>query len=153
MNKQLADSCNNRVCKLFIFLLGGLLMGRMVTFHQKGNFTKLNSYLERIKEGVGDGILNKYGELGLEALRSVTPVRTGLTRDSWYYQIERKKGSVAIRFLNSNVQNGQNIAIILDVGHGTRNGGWVAGRHYIEPAIQPVFDELAAECFQEIKGK
>ncbi len=127
-------------------------MGRMVTFRQKGNFTKLNSYLEKIKEGVGDGVLNKYGERGLEALRSVTPVRTGLTRDSWYYRIERKKGSAAIRFLNSNVQNGQNIAIILDVGHGTRNGGWVAGRHYIEPTIQPVFDALAQECFQELKA-
>ncbi len=125
-------------------------MGRMVTFRQKGNFTKLNSYLEKIKEGVDDGVLNKYGELGLEALRSVTPVRTGLTRDSWYYKVERTKGSVAIRFLNSNVQNGQNIAIILDTGHGTRNGGWVAGLHYIEPAIQPVFDTLAEECFQEL---
>lgn len=124
----------------------------MIKFRQKGNFSKLTNYFEKVKETVNLGILDKYGEKGVEALKSVTPVRTGRTRDSWYYRIERSKDSVSIRFLNSNIQNGQNIAIILDTGHGTRNGGWVAGLHYIEPAIRPIFEELAKESWEEVKG-
>ena len=124
----------------------------MIKFRQKGNFNNLTAYVEQLKETVNLGILDKYGQKGVEALKSVTPVRTGLTRDSWYYKIEHKKGSVTISFLNSNIQNGQNIAIILDTGHGTRGGGWVAGRHYIEPAIRPIFDELAEESWKEIKN-
>ena len=123
----------------------------MIKFRHQGNFSKFNNYMEQLKETVNLGILDKYGEKGVEALKSVTPVRTGLTRDSWSYRIERKKGSVSIEFLNSNIQNGQNIAIILDIGHGTRNGGWVQGRHYIEPAIRPIFDELAEQSWKEVK--
>ena len=124
----------------------------MIKFKQKGNFSKLNNYFEKLKETMDLGILNKYGEKGVNALKSVTPVRTGLTRDSWTYEIEHTKDSVALRFLNTNIQNGQNIAIILDVGHGTRGGGWVEGRNYIEPAIQPIFDELAKESWNELKS-
>lgn len=124
----------------------------MIKFRQKGNFSKLDNYMERIKESVNLGILNKYGEKGVEALKSVTPVRTGLTRDSWYYKIERDRGTVTIQFLNSNIQNGQNIAIILDVGHATAHGGWVEGRNYIEPAIRPIFDELAAESWEAVRS-
>lgn len=125
----------------------------MIKFKQKGNFSKLTNYLEMVKETMDLGILDKYGQKGVEALKSVTPVRTGLTRDSWTYEIEHNKGTVTLRFLNTNVQNGQNIAIILDVGHGTRGGGWVEGRHYIEPAIQPIFDELAEASWNEIKSQ
>lgn len=124
----------------------------MIKFRHKGNFSKLTNYFEQLKETMNLGILNKYGEKGVEALKSVTPVRTGLTRDSWTYEIEHNRGTVALRFLNTNIQNGQNIAIILDVGHGTRGGGWVEGRHYIEPAIQPIFDELAEQSWKEIKS-
>ena len=123
----------------------------MIKFRQKGDFSDLTNYFEQLKETMDLGILDKYGEKGVEALKSVTPVRTGLTRDSWYYTIEHTKGSVSIRFLNSNIQNGQNIAIILDIGHGTRNGGWIAGRHYIEPAIRPIFDEIAEASWKEVK--
>ena len=123
----------------------------MIQFRHRGNFKKLTNYFEQLKETVNLGVLDKYGQRGVEALKSVTPVRTGRTRDSWYYKIEHNKESVSIRFLNSNIQNGQNIAIILDTGHATRNGGWVAGLHYIEPAIRPVFEELAKESWKEIK--
>lgn len=123
----------------------------MIKFKHKGNFSKLTNYFEQLKETMNLGVLNKYGERGVEALKSVTPVRTGLTRDSWYYEIEHNRDTVALRFLNSNIQNGQNIAIILDIGHGTRGGSWVEGRHYIEPAIQPIFDELAAESWNDVK--
>ena len=123
----------------------------MIEFRQKGDFSKLMNYFERLKEAVNLGILDKYGRKGVDALKSVTPVRTGLTRDSWHYEVEYNKSSVSIRFLNSNIQNGQNIAIILDIGHGTRGGGWVAGRHYIEPAIRPIFDDLASASWKEVK--
>lgn len=123
----------------------------MIQFRHRGNFKKLTNYFEQLKETVNLGVLDKYGQRGVEALKSVTPVRTGRTRDSWYYKIEHNKESVSIRFLNSNIQNGQNIAIILDTGHATRNGGWVAGLHYIEPAIRPIFEELAKESWKEIK--
>ena len=123
----------------------------MIKFKHKGNFSKLTNYFEQLKEVVDLGILNKYGEKGVEALKSVTPVRTGLTRDSWTYKIEHNRDTVTLSFINTNIQNGQNIAIILDIGHGTRGGGWVEGRHYIEPAIQPIFDELAKESWNEIK--
>lgn len=123
----------------------------MIKFRQKGNFSNLTNYFEKMKETVDLGILNKYGDKGVAALKSVTPVRTGLTRDSWTYEIEHGRDYIALRFLNTNVQKGQNIAIILDVGHGTRGGGWVEGRHYIEPAIQPIFDELAKESWNAMK--
>jgi hypothetical protein len=108
--------------------------------------------LERVKEVVGRGILDKYGAEGVAALASATPVDTGETARSWYYKIERdKSGSFTLAFFNSNIQNGVPIAIILQYGHGTRNGGWVEGRDYINPAIQPIFDRLADEAWREVK--
>ena len=86
----------------------------------------------------------------MAALSSATPIDSGLTAESWYYEIENKKGSAIITFYNSNVQNGVPIAIVLQYGHGTRNGGWVQGRDYINPAIQPIFDEIANEAWGEV---
>ena len=122
----------------------------MITFRQKGDFSKLTSFLERAKEAIKLGDLDKYGREGVAALSSATPVRTGLTANSWYYEIERQNGSVSITFNNSNVNKGVPIAIILQYGHGTRNGGWVQGRDYINPAIQPIFDEIANNAWKEV---
>ena len=122
----------------------------MISFRHQGDFSKLSRYLERAKETVRLGDLDKFGREGVEALASATPVDTGLTAASWYYKIERKNGSVAITFNNSNVQNGVPIAIILQYGHGTRNGGWVQGRDYINPAIQPIFDKIAEHAWREV---
>lgn len=122
----------------------------MITFSHKGDFSKTYSFLERAKEAVHIGDLDKYGKEGVAALASVTPVESGLTANSWYYKIERKKDSVSITFYNSNVQNGVPIAIILHYGHGTRNGGWVEGRDYINAAIQPIFDKIANEAWREV---
>jgi hypothetical protein len=94
--------------------------------------------------------LDKYGREGVTALASATPVETGKTASSWYYKIARDKGSITISFHNSNIQNGVPIAIILQYGHGTRNGGWVEGRDYINPAIQPLFDKLANNAWREV---
>lgn len=122
----------------------------MISFRQKGDFSKLTKFLERAKEAVKIGDLDKYGREGVAALSSATPVDTGLTAASWHYEIERTKDSVAIQFYNSNIQNGVNIAVILQYGHGTRNGGWVQGRDYINPAIQPVFDKITENAWKEV---
>ena len=122
----------------------------MVTFRQKGDFSKLTKYFERLKEVVKLGDLDKYGREGVAALSSATPKDTGLTADSWYYEIENKNGSVKITFNNSNIQNGVPIAIILQYGHGTRNGGFVEGIDYINPAIRPIFEKIANDAWREV---
>lgn len=122
----------------------------MISFRQKGDFKKLNSYLERLEEVIKLGKLNKYGERGVSALASATPVDTGLTASSWQYSIKREKDSVSISFENTNINNGVSIAILLQYGHGTRNGGYVQGRDYINPAIQPLFDQIAEEAWKEV---
>lgn len=122
----------------------------MIRFKQKGDFSKLTSYLEKAKETVKLGNLDKYGREGVAALASATPVDTGLTASSWDYKIERQNGIVSISFLNSNIQNGVPIAILLQYGHGTGNGGWVQGRDYINPAIQPIFDKIANDAWKEV---
>ena len=122
----------------------------MITFKHKGDFSKLTRFLERAKEAVHLGDLDKYGRAGVSSLSSVTPVDSGLTADSWYYKIENKKDSVSINFCNSNIQNGVPIAIILQYGHATGTGGWVEGRDYINPAIQPVFDNIAEKAWREV---
>ena len=122
----------------------------MISFRQKGDFSNLTNFLERAKNAIHIGDLDKYGKAGVAALSSATPVDTGLTASSWSYEIEIKNGSVIIVFKNSNIQNGVPIAIILQYGHGTRNGGWVEGRDYINPAIQPIFDEIANNAWKEV---
>ena len=122
---------------------------KMITFRQEGDFSKLTSFLEKSKELFNAGILDKYGRKGVEALAAATPIDSGETANSWYYRIENKNRSAAIVFCNSHIQNGVPIAIILQYGHGTRTGGWVEGRDYINPALQPIFDELAKEAWKE----
>lgn len=122
----------------------------MITIRQKGDFSKLTRYLEKTKKTVRLTDLDKYGRAGVAALKSATPVESGFTADSWYYKIEQKNGATTIAFYNSNIQNGVPIAVILQYGHGTRNGGWVEGRDYINPAMRPIFDQIAADAWREV---
>ena len=122
----------------------------MISFRQKGDFSKLTRFLERAKNLVHLSDLDRYGREGVAALASATPVDTGKTAASWYYDIKINKESASITFNNSNIQNGVPIAIILQYGHGTRNGGWVEGRDYINPGIQPIFDKIAEEARKEV---
>ena len=122
----------------------------MIKFRQKGDFSKLTRYFERLKETFNIGELNKYGEEGVAALESATPKDTGLTSRSWYYKLENKNGVAKISFCYFNIQNGVPIAIILQYGHGTRNGGWVEGRDYVNPAIQPIFDKITEAAWREV---
>ena len=106
--------------------------------------------MKNAKRGNYLKVLDKYGQAGVAALASATPVDSGITAASWYYTIERGSGTTSISFGNTNVNDGVSIAIILQYGHGTGTGGWVQGRDYINPAIQPIFDKLADDAWREV---
>lgn len=122
----------------------------MIKISQKGDFKKSITYMEKLKEAIRLNAFDKYGQEGVSALSSATPVDSGKTASSWYYKIERTKNTISIAFYNSNVNKGVPIAIILQYGHGTGTGGWVEGRDYINPAIQPIFDKMAEEAWKEV---
>lgn len=121
-----------------------------ITITHKGDFSKVTRYLEKAGRAARVADLDKYGAEGVAALSSATPVESGLTANSWHYEVIRSKGRVSISFYNSNIQNGVPIAIILQYGHATRNGGWVEGRDYINPAVQPIFDRIAENAWREV---
>lgn len=122
----------------------------MIRFWHRGNFSKTNKYLRDVKEAARVKILEEYGERGVSALSSATPVDTGFAATSWYYKVSRGEAGSRIEFFNSDIENGFPVAIMLQYGHGTGTGGWVEGRDYINPAIQPIFDELAEEAWKEV---
>ena len=122
----------------------------MIQFQQKGDLSRTIRFLKNAKETTHIIDLNQYGREGVAALASATPIDSGLTAGSWSYQIKRSNGCITLSFHNSNIQNGVPIAIILQYGHATRNGGWVQGRDYINPALRPVFDRLANNAWKEV---
>nr|DAO67016.1 MAG TPA: type I neck protein [Caudoviricetes sp.] len=122
----------------------------MISFRQKGDFSKTLKYLDRIRDPIKMGILDKYGREGVKALSSATPIDSGVTANSWYYKIEKDNKSAKVVFYNSHINKGVPIAIILQYGHGTGTGGWVQGRDYINPAIRPIFDKMANEIWREV---
>ena len=123
----------------------------MISFRSKGDFSKATRYFEQLSKISNlEQVLSKYGQMGVSALASATPTDPGLTASSWYYEIEHQNGGVSLSFKNSNINKGVNIAVILQYGHGTGTGGWVAGRDYINPAIQPVFDKIAEDAWREV---
>lgn len=122
----------------------------MISFRQKGDFSKTTNYLKKLKQSNALKNLERFGERGVKALSSATPVDTGLTAASWYYKIETTPSYVKISFCNSNIQNGVPVAVVLQYGHGTGTGGWVEGRDYINPAIRPIFDEMAKSTWEEV---
>lgn len=122
----------------------------MITVTHTGDFKRITSFLEKSKETFKLGILDKYGKKGVDALSVATPVDTGLTASMWRYEIQNSSDGATLSFHNDHINKGVNIAIILQYGHGTGTGGWVEGRDYINPAIQPIFDELANEAWKEV---
>lgn len=122
-----------------------------IEFRQKGDFNDTANFLEKARMSVHMLTLDKYGKMGVEALSKATPVDSSLTANSWTYEIEKTKSGTTITWHNTNVAKGYfNIAIALQYGHATRNGGYVVGRDYINPAIAPVFDKLALEAWEEV---
>lgn len=122
----------------------------MIKIAATGNFNKTERFLKRIVNGEIFKKLEVYGQRGVSTLSQATPVRTGKTSSSWTYEIQQSVDSFTIQWLNTNVNKGVNIAIILQYGHGTRNGGYVRGIDYINPAMKPIFDKMAQEAWQEV---
>lgn len=122
----------------------------MISFEQQGDFKNLEKLLSFSKRANLDRILNHYGELGVQALSEATPVRTGKTASSWTYKVERDSGGAKIVWSNTNVNKGENIAILLQYGHGTGTGGYVRGIDYINPVMKPIFDKLAEDLWMEV---
>ena len=122
----------------------------MITFTSKGDFKKANSWFEKMKEIFKVGDLNKYGRMGVEALKKATPVDSGETANSWGYEIQRKDGQAKIIWTNSHINKGVNIAVILQYGHGTGTGGYVQGIDYINPAMRPVFEDIVDQALKEV---
>ena len=122
----------------------------MISFKQKGDIHRVIQYLQKKKKIFDKIDLDKYGKEGVKALSDATPVDTGKTADSWSYEIVRKKDSISIVWNNANIQNGVPIAVILQYGHALKNGGWVQGRDYINPALRPVFEGIANKAWEEV---
>ena len=122
----------------------------LLQFKHKGDFKKTDTYFRRLLHIDNISILERYGNLGVEALSNATPVDTGKTAASWSYVIQQSPGRIKLYWTNSNVNKGVNIAIILQYGHGLRGGGYVEGIDYINPAIQPIFDEMAQKLWKEV---
>ena len=122
----------------------------MVSFKHRGNFSKTEQFLNKMQGRNYLNILDKYGQMGVEALAAATPVDSGKTAQSWTYEIQRTPEKTTIAWLNTNVNKGVNIAIILQYGHGTGTGGYVQGRDYINPAMRPIFDSIAAQAWKEV---
>lgn len=122
----------------------------MISFTQKGSFKNTERYLAKLKRAELFAVLNKYGSRGVNVLSNATPKESGLTSESWSYTIEQRPGYYSIRWHNSHVNKGAPIAVLLQYGHGTGTGGYVQGRDYINPAVRPLFEEMANEAWKEV---
>jgi hypothetical protein len=122
----------------------------MIVISQKGNFNKTTKFLKKAQKADYLKVLEKYGEEGVLALSSATPIDTGKTASSWGYEIVKTSKGYSLYWTNSNVNNHVQIAVIIQTGHGTRNGGYVQGRDYINPALRPIFDKIADSAWKEL---
>jgi hypothetical protein len=124
-----------------------------ITISSKGEFSNVTRFLEKAKEKLHmKTIFDRYGEEGVKALSEATPIDSGETAAAWRYEVVDGDGGISITFHNDHVNKGVNIALILQYGHGTGTGGWVEGRDYINPVIQPLFDEMAERLWKEVTG-
>lgn len=122
----------------------------MISFRQKGDFSNAMKFLQKDRNSVILKVLDRYGQEGVRALESATPIDSGETARSWSYEVSISGGTSKITFYNSNVNEGVPIAVIIQLGHGTGTGGWVEGQDYINPALQPIFDTIANEVWKEV---
>lgn len=126
-------------------------MSKVIIFRQKGDWKKTRKFLKRCSDLDLDDVLNLYGQEGVDALAKATPKDTGKTAASWNYEVTKGRESIVITWKNSNIVDGVPIAVILQYGHGTRNGGYVEGVDYINPAMRPVFERIAARAWGEVR--
>lgn len=123
----------------------------MIIIRHKGNFDKTEKWYDRMLRRDHMRILNEYGERGVAALKAATPVDSGITADSWSYEIKQDNKNITIAFNNSSESNGCNIVILLMYGHGTKNGGYVQANDFVNPALEPIFKDLADAAWREVK--
>lgn len=121
-----------------------------VVFKHKGDFHNTEKLLTQYDKNKFKPILESYGRKGIAALSAATPIDTGETSNSWGYEIDFRTNSFILQFTNSHVNNGIPIAILIQYGHGTRHGGYVPGRDFINPALVSIFDDLAEDIWKEI---
>ena len=124
----------------------------MITFKHEGDFSNTERFFKRAKDILSkyNYILDKYGQEGVLALASATPIDSGMTASSWDYRVYTTKNFLKISWTNSNVINGVPIAVIIQYGHGTGTGGYVQGRDYINPVMRPIFDRIARDIWAEV---
>lgn len=122
----------------------------MIVIKQSGDFKNLEKFLKKASKMDFFQNLGRYAREGVSALASATPIDSGETAASWDYEIRTTKNQVSIYWTNSNVNNGISIAVLIQYGHGTKNGGYVLGRDYINPAIRPIFDKIADSVWKEV---
>lgn len=125
----------------------------VIEFKHKGNFRKTDGFLKNLKYFSIDQILDYYGQKGVEALKATTPVDTGKTASSWYYEIVKEQGKTSVVWKNSNIKDWVNVAVIIQYGHATSSGSWVEGIDYINPALQPIFNQIAEDAWNEIRRR
>ena len=126
-------------------------MPKVIVFKQKGNWKKTRKFLKHCSHLNIDEILEQYGQQGVEALKFATPRNTGKTAESWSYEIVKEPEKISIIWRNDNLTDGIPVAVLLQYGHGTRNGGYVEGIDYINPAMRPIFERIAARAWGEVK--
>jgi hypothetical protein len=122
----------------------------VISFEAKGSFDKTIAFLESMKDASVYNELERYGQMGVTALANATPKDTSETADSWYYEVVRTKDTWSIIWGNTHVVDGRPIAVLLQYGHGTGTGGYVPGRDYINPALRPIFDQMAEEGWRVV---
>lgn len=116
-----------------------------------GSFDKATSYLDRLRQFKIDRILENAGQKGVDALKAATPRETGELANSWSYEISRGTGSAKIEWHNADLEGGYSVALLVQYGHGTNHGGYVPPHDYINPAIDPIFEELSRQVGEEVK--
>lgn len=121
-----------------------------ITFTTTGKFDKTTAYLNKLKQHHILSILERYGSRGVAALSAATPVDGGLASRSWYYTVGQQNGNYWIDFHNNDIEGGAPVVILLQFGHGTRNGGYVQGRDFINPAIAPIFEAIKTDVWKEV---
>lgn len=128
-------------------------MPKVIVFRQKGEWRKTRRFLKRCREADLGEVLDRYGQEGVDALARATPKDTGKTAASWSYEVTREPGRIVITWRNSNIVDGVPIAVILQYGHGTRNGGYAEGVDYINPAMRPIFERIAERAWGEVRSE
>lgn len=123
----------------------------MLKVTSSGSFGNTQRFLNKIMHGDPYSGLESYAQRGVDALRAATAIDSAATSESWYYEIEREGENFIIWWLNSNEVNGFHVAIGLQYGHATGTGGWVEGYDYINPALRPIFDEIAEKVWKEVQ--